>query len=85
MSIFAGDRTSGIADGTGTAATFNKPSEMAIDAAGNMYVTDHDNFNGFTNMIRKITPAGVVSTLLGSPIQFNSLGGIAVIKTVSCL
>jgi sugar lactone lactonase YvrE len=50
----------GSADGTGTAATFNSPSGIAVDSAGNAYVADAGNFT-----IRKITSAGVVTTLAG--------------------
>lgn len=52
--------TSGSKDGTGTEARFNKPTDIAIDTDGNLYVTDSDNLT-----IRKITPTGVVSTLAG--------------------
>jgi hypothetical protein len=48
---------SGSDDGTGATARFNGPSGVAVDALGNVYVAD-----GST--IRKITPAGVVSTFL---------------------
>jgi sugar lactone lactonase YvrE len=51
---------SGSADGIGSAARFNQPQGIAVDAFGSVYVTDSGN-----NTIRKITPAGLVSTVAG--------------------
>ncbi|HEX8109360.1 MAG TPA: NHL repeat-containing protein [Kofleriaceae bacterium] len=53
--------TSGSADGTGAAARFNRPTGVAVDPAGNVYVTDTQN-----HTLRKITPAGVVTTVAGT-------------------
>ncbi len=52
--------TSGSSDGMGSAARFTFPKGLAVDAAGIIYVADSGN-----HTIRKITPAGVVSTLAG--------------------
>ena len=51
---------SGSVDGTGRNARFNHPNGVAVDGGNNIYVADTDN-----QTIRKITPAGVVSTLSG--------------------
>lgn len=77
--------SSGSVDGTGAAAQFSSPYGVAVDGAGNVYVADAGN-----NTIRKVTAAGVVSTLAGrdgansgstdgsgANARFNNPGGIA--------
>jgi RHS repeat-associated protein len=61
VTTLAGSGVAGSANATGTAATFNQPFSVAVDASGNVYVTDRSN-----HKIRKITAAGVVTTLAGS-------------------
>jgi hypothetical protein len=61
----------GSSDGIGATASFNYPSGVASDSAGNVYVADEGN-----NTIRKITPTGVVSTLAGTPGAIGSADGI---------
>ena len=61
VTTFAGDGMIGSDDGPGTVASFNFPSAVAVDADGNVYVTDTNNHS-----IRKITPSGEVTTLAGN-------------------
>ena len=77
--------SSGSADGTGSAARFHGPWGVAVDSAGNVYVTDTYNLT-----IRKVTSSGVVTTLAGlagsrgsadgtgSAARFNGAYGVAV-------
>lgn len=86
VTTFAGlAGSAGSADGTGSGARFSNPNGTAADAQGNIYVADTYN-----HTIRKVTPAGVVSTVAGmagtpgsqngSPgnSQFDSPRGVAV-------
>ena len=61
VSTIAGDQTIGYHDGAALSAQFYSPNGQAVDAQGNIYVADFGN-----NVIRKITPAGVVSTYAGT-------------------
>ena len=80
--------TAGVAgsvDGNGLAARFSSPTGIAVDASGNLFVTDTGN-----DTIREISPDGVTSTIAGSPgvsggadgigasASFNAPTGIAV-------
>ena len=60
----------GSADGTGSAAQFCNLGGIAVDSTGNLYVTDLNN-----HTVRKITPAGVVTTVAGAAGVFGSTDG----------
>ncbi len=71
VSTVAGVRgMAGSADGPARSATFYTPNGVAVDAAGNLYVTDGSN-----QEIRQISPDGVVTTIAGSPEQVGSADG----------
>ncbi|MDB5002634.1 MAG: repeat containing protein [Mucilaginibacter sp.] len=80
--VFAGNGTQGYADGTGTAAKFSAITGITHDVLGNLYVND-------AHRVRKISTAGVVTTIAGNgtdgyangkgaDAQFGNLEGIAI-------
>jgi sugar lactone lactonase YvrE len=78
----------GGADGTGLAAIFYNPTGIAVTTAGNLFVVDQDN-----DAIRRVTSAGIVTTVagalyangstdgIGSDARFNDPFGIAIDKS----
>ncbi len=60
--LAGGADAAGTADGRGAEARFNFPTGLAIDAAGDCLVADTIN-----NTLRRVTAAGVVTTLAGVP------------------
>jgi len=50
----------GTLDGNGSHARFNQPFDLAVDSVGNVFVADTGNAS-----VRKVTPAGVVTTVAG--------------------
>lgn len=63
---FAGD------GGDATAAQINNPTDVGVDAAGNIYICDYGN-----HKIRKVTTGGIISTIAGSTSGFSGDGGPA--------
>jgi hypothetical protein len=76
ISTVAGNGMQGFSGDGGKAilAQLNSPTGVVTDAAGNLFVVDHNN-----NRIRQVTPAGVISTVAGTGTQgFSGDGGPAI-------
>lgn len=71
VSTLAGGSGAGSNDGAGSAAKLDEPRGIALDTNGTIYVTDYDN-----HLIRKITTAGVVTTLAGQADQPGNADGV---------
>ena len=74
ISTYAGTGSPGLSGDGGQAAsaTLNQPRGVAVDPAGNLFIADTNN-----NCIRKVTPGGLITTVVGSaafPLSFSPLG-----------
>ncbi len=70
VTTFAGSPSAGSANGATSSARFYNPRNVAVDGSANIYVADTQN-----SVIRKITAAGTVSILAGTPGVFGSVDG----------
>jgi len=61
---FSGD------SGPATQARFNRVWGLAVDSSGNLYLADRENFR-----VRKITPAGVITTIAGNGVSGSAGDG----------
>jgi sugar lactone lactonase YvrE len=69
--------SAGFVDGTGQDARFLSPAGIAVDLAGNVYVTDITEPGTVVrhlSVIKKITPAGKVTSLAGTPYTSDAVG-----------
>lgn len=76
ISTFAGTGSAGLSgdNGPATSAQLYAPTRIALDEAGNVYVSDHGN-----HVIRQIDPAGTITTIAGTGTPgFSGDGGLAV-------
>ena len=83
VTTYAGTGSAGAVDGTKQQASFNDPTQIAIDGQGFFYIVDKQN-----NAIRRMSPQGVITTLAGTgmsgfsnttgAITFNFPNGVAV-------
>lgn len=81
ISTLAGNGTAGFSGdgGPATSASLDNPISVAVDAAGNVYVSDNNN-----NRIRKIDNAGIITTFLGSSVHsYSGDGGPASAATIN--
>ncbi|HEY1242906.1 MAG TPA: hypothetical protein VGF16_20230 [Bryobacteraceae bacterium] len=72
VSTIAGNGTGGFAGDGGPAASaqINAPAGLAVDAANNLYIADFAN-----NLVRKVTPDGVINTVAGTGVETYSGDG----------
>ena len=76
VTTLAGSGQIGATDGAGSSASFSRPGGLAVDSDGTIYVADTGN-----SLLRRITPAGVVSTIAGQPGVLGAQNGIGTAAT----
>ncbi len=74
ITTVAGNQQAGYSGdgGPATSAQFNGPTDVQVDAAGDLYIVDSSN-----NRIRKVDASGKVSTIAGSNYGYAGDGGLA--------
>jgi uncharacterized protein (TIGR03437 family) len=75
-----GSSTAALGDGgQATSATVSGPTGVAVDTAGNIYIADSGH-----NLIRKVSPAGIITTVAGNGTSaYSGDGGLATIAAIS--
>jgi len=73
VSLLAGDGHFGTRNGAGDTAQFVDPFRIEVDAGGNVYVMDQADAR-----VRRITPAGMVSTYAGTSVSGFKDGDVSI-------
>jgi sugar lactone lactonase YvrE len=78
--LAGGPGAPGFHDGVGVAARFNRPTALAFDSLGNLYVADSGN-----HAIRRIAPSSLVTTIIGTGFagHLNGAGSTATLNAPS--
>jgi sugar lactone lactonase YvrE len=81
ISTVAGNGTAGYRgdNGSAKAASLNRPSGVAIDSAGNIYIGDAGN-----NVVRMVTSGGIINSVAGNGIMgYSGDGGPATMASLN--
>jgi len=80
ITTVAGNGVSGFSGdgGIATSASLNGPVGIALDTAGNLYISDSNN-----NRVRKVTPGGVITTVAGDGTTYGGSGDLATSRSIA--